>query len=107
MVPRTMSAERRSHPRTPVRILVQHHTGADSHHEVDYATDLSPCGIFIRTTKQLIPNTTIHVRFSPQRDSHMVEAFCRVARVTADGVGAVFLQLDAEATALLKTALAA
>lgn len=102
-----MSLERRGHPRTPVRILVQHHADTDAHHEVDYATDLSPSGIFIRTTKPLAPNATIHVRFSPRRDARMVEAFCRVARVTPDGVGAVFLELDDEAATLLKNALAA
>lgn len=102
-----MSVERRSHPRIPVRILVQHHAGDEHRIEVDYATDLSPGGLFIRTAKPHAADSTLHVRFSPNRGAQMVEAFCRVTRVTVDGMGAAFLHLDAETTAMLKAALAA
>ncbi len=48
----------------------------------------------------------MQVQFSPNRDSNLVHAFCRVARVTPEGMGAAFLALDPEATALVARALA-
>jgi hypothetical protein len=100
-----MSPERRAHPRHSVRILVQHHETSETPFEVDYATDLSSGGLFIRTQRSAALGTTIHVQFAPAKDARMVEAFCRVARVTAHGVAAQFVQMDAVSTELLQSVL--
>ena len=94
-------SDRRRHPRTPVTLLVQH-----DGEEIDYATDLSPGGLFIQTRRPATRGATVQVQFSPNRDSNLVHAFCRVARVTPEGMGAAFLALDPEATALVARALA-
>ena len=101
MVRPLMSQERRQHSRHPVRILVQHHENTDAPYEVDYASDLSTGGLFIKTHNVLPLGATIHVQFAPAKDARMVEAFCRVARVTAAGVGAEFVQMDPMSTELL------
>lgn len=102
---RSLMSERRQTPRIPVRLLVQHKTQGDESVEVDYASDLSTGGIFIRTARPAAPNATIHVQFSPDRSSQMVEAFCRVARVTPEGMAAAFVHIDTASQAALTTAL--
>lgn len=100
-----MLSNRRAHPRHSVRILVQHHETTDAPYEVDYATDLSSGGLFIKTHRAPTPGSTIHVQFAPAKDARMVEAFCRVARVTAQGVAAQFVQMDPASVELLQTVL--
>ena len=100
-----MNSDRRAHPRHSVRILVQHAAQTDSEYEVDYATDLSTGGLFINTQATPAPGSTIHVQFAPAKDARMVEAFCRVARVTEQGVAAQFVQMDASSTELLQAVL--
>lgn len=80
---------------------MQHQAHADLPAEVDYATDVSPGGLFIKTSKPAAANSTIHVQFHPAKDGRVVEAFCKVTRVTDEGMGAAFLQLDPSATRLL------
>ncbi|MBX7100623.1 MAG: PilZ domain-containing protein [Myxococcaceae bacterium] len=101
MIGALMTQDRRVHPRLPVRLLVQHQTEPESAFEVDYAVDLSQGGLFLQTSRALEPNSTLHLQFAPARDARVIECFCRVARVTPDGVGAAFLQLDDGASALL------
>lgn len=91
-------------PRSNVRFLVQHQSGAGDV-EVDYATDLSKGGLFIATRKPLPREATVHVQFSPAKDARLVSAFCRVTHVTPSGVGAEFVTLDAESAKLLDAAL--
>lgn len=105
MVRPLMSPERRAHARHSVRILVQHHENTDAPYEVDYASDLSTGGLFIKTQNMVPLGTTIHVQFAPAKDARMVQAFCRVARITPNGVGAEFLQMDPASTALLEDVL--
>lgn len=107
MVRALMSPERRAHARHPVRMLVQHHEHTAAPYEVDYASDLSMGGLFIRT--QTVPplGSTIHVQFAPAKDARMVDAFCLVARITPHGVGAKFVQMDPAAVALLESVLEA
>ena len=95
------SSERRAHTRHAVRILVQHHEHTDTPYEVDYASDLSTGGLFIKTRTTPPLGTTIHVQFAPAKDARMVEAFCRVARITPTGVGAEFVQMDKTSVELL------
>ena len=95
------SSERRAHARHSVRILVQHHESTCIPYEVDYASDLSTGGLFIATRNAVPLGSTIHVQFAPAKDARMVEAFCRVARVTPGGLGAEFVQMDSASTELL------
>ena len=83
-------------------MLVQHHENTDAPYEVDYASDLSTGGLFIKTHNVAQLGSTIHVQFAPAKDARMVQAFCRVARVTPNGVGAEFLQMDPASTELLQ-----
>lgn len=105
MVRPLMSPERRAHPRHPVRILVQHHEHTEAPYEVDYASDLSTSGLFIRTNAVPQLGSTIHVQFAPAKDARMVEAFCLVARVTPHGVGAKFVEMDPASAELLDSVL--
>ena len=105
MVRPLMSPDRRSHARHPVRILVQHQDSTEAPYEVDYASDLSTGGLFIRTHSVPPLGSTIHVQFAPAKDARMVEAFCRVARVTPHGVGAQFMHMDPASVELLEDVL--
>lgn len=98
--------ERRQTPRFPVRLLVRHQSDGESAPVVDYASDLSHGGLFIHTTRAVTEDDTLQVEFAPARDARLVVAFCRVARVTAQGIGAQFLQLDDESKGALDDALA-
>lgn len=100
-----MQIERRRHSRTPVRLLVQHQADVDAPVEIDYATDLSPGGLFLRTRNPPAPSAMFHLQFAPARDARLVEAFCRVARVTGEGVGVEFIQLDGRSAAVLEDVL--
>ncbi|MHB8874135.1 MAG: PilZ domain-containing protein [Myxococcaceae bacterium] len=97
--------ERRRHPRTPVSLLVQHQNEPGGEPEVDYATDLSPGGLFIRTPRPARRGQTLQVQFAPAKDSHLIQAYCQVMRVTHEGMGAAFVQLDAESAMELARAL--
>lgn len=93
-------------PRSPVRFLVHHQSSVSDELDVDYATDLSRGGLFIATQKPLSQEATLHVQFAPTRDARLVTAFCRVTHVTSQGVGAQFIDLDAESARVLDAALA-
>ena len=100
------SADRRRHRRFPVAFLVQHQADVAGVQECDYASDLSQSGIFIRTTSPAAAGAVLQVQFSPQKDSHLVQAFCRVRRVTPAGMAAEFLQMDTDSAGELSRALA-
>jgi hypothetical protein len=86
-------------------VLVQHQATLTSPQRVDWATNLSRSGLFIHTALPAEPGTTVHVQFAPQKDTRLVSAYCRVARVTPNGMGAEFVQIDPEAQALLRRVL--
>ncbi len=88
------------------RFLVQHQGGGDDSFDVDYASNLSPDGLFISTAKPFAPKATLHVQFAPKKDAQQVSAFCQVTDVTAEGVVAQFVSLDADAQRLIASALA-
>jgi hypothetical protein len=98
--------ERRQTPRLPVRLLVRHQSDGEMSPVVDYASDLSHGGLFIQTSRAVHKDETLQVEFAPMRDARLVVAFCRVARVTAQGIGAEFVQLDEDSKVALEQALA-
>ncbi len=97
-------SDKRRHVRIPVVLLVQHRS-AEGAEDFDYASDLSKSGIFIQTQRPMSVGATLQLSFHPRRDARMVQAYCRVARVTAEGVAAEFVQLDETSSDLLGTAL--
>ena len=97
--------ERRRFPRLPVNLLVQHQSTLTAPEQVDYATDLSQCGLFIHTANPPEKGSVVQVQFAPQRDSRMITAYCKVTRVTSGGMGAEFVQMDSESQALLRRVL--
>lgn len=97
--------ERRQTPRHAVRLLVRHQSDGELSPVVDYASDLSAGGLFIQTSRAVRQNETLQVEFAPMRDARLVVAFCRVARITASGIGAEFVQLDQESKEALNAAL--
>lgn len=97
--------ERRRYPRLPVMVLIQHQANLTAPQRVDYATNLSAGGLFIHTASPSQPGATVQVQFAPQKDSRIVSAYCRVARVTPNGMGAEFVQMDPESRALLRRVL--
>jgi hypothetical protein len=98
--------ERRRFPRLPVQFLVQLERSVAGPHQYEYATNLSRTGLFIHTAIPPDVGSMIQVQFAPQKDSRLVQAFCRVARITPTGIGADFVQMDAESQALLRRVLA-
>lgn len=101
-----MEAERRRHPRQPATLLVQYVAENDGAYQVDYLSDVSRGGIFIRTQRPLEVGSTLQVHFSPSRDAELVHAFCRVARTTPEGMAAQFVRLDADSAELMTRRLA-
>jgi PilZ domain len=102
---RPLMFERRQTPRHAVRLLVRHQSDGEHSPVVDYASDLSHGGLFIQTSRAVHQNETLQVEFAPLRDARLVVAFCRVARVTANGIGAEFVQLDDDSKDALTIAL--
>jgi hypothetical protein len=98
--------ERRQTPRHNVRLLVRHQSDGENAPVVDYASDLSHGGLFIQTSRAVNKDETLQVEFAPMRDARLVVAFCRVARVTENGIGAEFVRLDDESKEALDAALA-
>jgi hypothetical protein len=101
-----LQSDRRRHSRLPVTLLVQYQAEAGAVQEVDYATDLSPGGLFIKTQWPARAGATLQVQFAPGKDACLIQAYCRVARVTPEGMGAAFVQLDADSAEVLAKALA-
>jgi hypothetical protein len=102
---RRLMFERRQTTRHAVRLLVRHQSDGELSPVVDYASDLSHGGLFIQTSRAVRQNETLQVEFAPLRDARLVVAFCRVARITAHGIGAEFVQLDDESKQALDAAL--
>jgi hypothetical protein len=83
-----MHADRRVHQRRAANFLVQHSAATGA---IDYARDISTGGIFVTSPHLPTVGDTVQVQFSPERGQQLVVAFCRVARVTAEGFGAEFV----------------
>ena len=88
-----------------MRFLVQHVSGHDQSHEVDYGMHLTRSGLFISTDKPLAHDETLHVQFAPKKDARLVSAFARVTEVSPQGVRAKFVSLDAESVQLIESCL--
>src|SRR6186997_2240800 len=95
------SDERRRHPRVPVRLQIKRKTTVHAPEQVEYATDLSEGGLFIRTPSTGVQlGATIHVSFAPSEHTKEIQARGRVVRVTKEGLALEFIELDQDSRLL-------
>ena len=102
-----MAAERRKYPRRAMKVLVRHQAPKNEA-VTDYATDLSQGGLFIQTRRKATLGDTFELEFAPAegKAEQRIKAIATVARVTAEGIGARFTQLDSDSALLLNLLLA-
>jgi molecular chaperone DnaK len=100
--------ERRRHPRTPLSLLVQFRFNSFEDFLAEYAVNISPGGMFIRTDKPNEEGSTIYLQFSLKDGSPLIEGMGRVVRVNPPGVdgriagmGIEFENFDEESMALI------
>jgi molecular chaperone DnaK len=112
--PNDAGADRRRHDRTPLSLLVQFRFSTFEEFLAEYAVNLSPGGLFIRTEEPRAQGEVIYVQFSLKDGSRLIEGMGRVVRVNPPGVpgrpagmGVEFLNLDPESQALVDAICAA
>ncbi len=98
MRPRIADRPQRRYRRCTVRIEVEWATKTQSH--VDRATTLGAGGLFIETTKPLLPGATLEVRFRVQDGGALHEipgrvVWCRPAGDQPGGMGIEFTEREA------------
>src|SRR3954467_13323516 len=91
----------RKHPRTPVSLLVQYRFNSLEDFLAEYATNLSPGGIFIATDDPSPVGTMLYLPFSLRDGSKLIEGMGRVAHVDKGGMGIEFVQFDEASMALV------
>jgi len=90
----------------PVTLRIRRSETTHAPTDVEYATDLSEGGLFIRTQATAKPGTTLQVAFRAGQNSEKeVEARGRVVRVTREGMAIEFIELDSDSRLLLSYAL--
>lgn len=99
---------RRRHDRTRLALLVQYRFNTLADFLAEYATNLSPGGMFIETDAPQPEGSTLHLQFSLKDGSRLVDALARVVRVVPHGnvagpagMGVAFLELDEESRRLI------
>lgn len=102
-------SERRRNARTPVTLLVQYRFDTLEDFVAEYATNLSPEGMFLQTEEPSPVGSLLHVQFSLKDGSKLIEGLARVARVSArgdgpeaPGMGVEFVQFDEPSLALIR-----
>ena len=97
----------RKHPRTPVSLLVQYRFNSLEDFLAEYATNLSPGGIYIATDAPSPVGTMLYLQFSLRDGSRLIEGMGRVAHVHTTtsgeprGMGVEFVQFDERSLALI------
>ncbi len=99
---------RRKHPRRELALLVQYRFNSLEDFLAEYATNLSPGGMFIQTDRPSPVGSTLHLQFSLKDGSRLIDGLVRVARVVRvgtrehpAGMGVEFLDLAPELRELL------
>lgn len=98
----------RKHPRTEVALLVQYRFNSFEDFLAEYAVNLSPGGMFIRTDTPHELGAMISMQFSLKDGSKLIEGMGRVVRVTLPGQGPMpgmgieFVNFDEQSSALIK-----
>jgi molecular chaperone DnaK len=100
--------ERRRHPRTPLSLLVQFRFNTFEDFLAEYAVNISPGGMFIRTDHPNEEGSSIYLQFSLKDGSPLIEGMGRVVRVNPPGIdgrvagmGIEFENFDDESMALI------
>ena len=100
---------RRKHARAAMALLVQYRFNSLEDFLAEYATNLSPGGMFIQTEAPSAVGTTLHLQFSLKDGSRLIDGLAKVVRVvphaTVDGpagMGVEFVQFDPESLALVQ-----
>lgn len=100
--------DRRRHPRTPLSLLVQFRFNSFEDFLAEYALNISPGGMFIRTDKPFEEGAVIYLQFSLKDGSPLIEGMGKVVRVNPPGVegresgmGIEFENFDEESMALI------
>jgi uncharacterized protein (TIGR02266 family) len=107
-------AERRRHPRQPLHLLVQFRFGSFEEFLAEYALNISPGGLFIRTDEPGEDGAIIYLQFALKDGSRLIEGMGRVVRVNPPGdparpagMGVEFLNFDEASLALIEDICAA
>jgi molecular chaperone DnaK len=101
-------SERRRNARTPVTLLVQYRFDTLEDFVAEYATNLSPQGMFLQTLEPSPVGSLLHVQFSLKDGSKLVEGLARVVRVSAPGgseapgMGVELVEFDEPSLALIR-----
>lgn len=104
--PEDAGPNRRRHDRTPLTMLVQFRFSTFEEFLAEYASDLSPGGMFIRSDAPRAVGEIIHVQFSLKDGSRLIEGLGRVVRAVSGpgaGMGVEFLDLDPQSRALVES----
>lgn len=93
--------EPRRHPRTELSLLVQYRFDSVEAFLAEYALNISPGGMFIKTTKRHERGAIVFFQFSLRDGSRLIEGMGRVVHVTPPGsrgrepgIGVEFLHFD-------------
>ncbi len=107
-------AERRRHARTPLSILVQFRFNTFEDFLAEYSLNISPGGIFIRTSEPRELGALIYLQFSLLDGSRLIEGMGKVVRVNTPGqgdkipgMGIEFVSFDEESMQLIQEICAA
>ena len=108
--PEDGATDRRRHDRASLALLVQYRFSSLQEFLAEYALDLSPGGLFIRTDAPRALGEVLSLQLSLQDGSRLIEGLGRVVRVEPPGVagrragmGVAFLDLTPESRALVDT----
>lgn len=100
---------RRRHPRANIALLVQYRFNTLEDFLAEYATNLSPGGMFIQTDAASPVGSTLHLQFSLKDGSRLIDGIVRVVRVVPHGtpqgpagMGVEFLELEDETKRVLE-----
>jgi molecular chaperone DnaK len=98
----------RKYTRTALSLLVQYRFNTFDDFLAEYAVNLSPGGMFIRTSEPLEEGAMIYLQFSLKDGSKLIEGLGRVVRVNAPGdathppgMGIEFVNFDEESMTLV------
>lgn len=89
-----MSDDRRKHPRAVAHMSVEMRARSFGDLAHDATSDLSTGGMFIKTERQLALDDVVEFRIVTEREMGVIEGQARVVRVTDEGVGVAFLDLE-------------
>jgi molecular chaperone DnaK len=109
------SGNRRRHERTALHLLVQYRFSSLEAFLAEYALNISPGGMFIRTAEPCEEGAVVYLQFSLTDGSRLIEGMGRVVRVNPApgsedhpaGMGVEFVNFDEDSMALIEDICAA